>query len=130
MQETFMAELAHSMDLNAAMDYAGYAPTSKREVIQSLRTEILDITNGFLAMNAPKAAKQVTDTLDGSAQDTQDHYSSRYKAGLEILDRVGIGKQTQVNIQAEVLTGIVLLPSKEDKIKVVEPIDVNAPIEG
>ena len=128
-QETFLAELAHTMDVDSAMLSADYAPNSKREVIKSLKTEIIDIANGYLAMNAPKAVKQVTDVLDGTAQDLQDHYSSRYKAGLEVLDRVGIGKQSQVNIQAEVLTGIVLLPSKGvAEASVV--VDVNAPIEG
>lgn len=124
-QKAFLDEFAFSMDYDLALAAGEYGPRQRYDVTKSLQSEIVNIAEYYLATNSPKAAKQLVDTLNGTAQDFE-HSGSKYKAAIEILDRSGIGKQTQVSVQAEVIHGIVLLPSKKDAGNV---IDVS-PTEG
>ena len=40
------------------------------------------------------------------------------KAAADILDRIGITKRQEINVQAEVVNGVVLLPSKKPMVNV------------
>ena len=47
-------------DVAIAKKLAGYAPTyNTREVVNSLKDEILDATQSYMASNAPKAAAEI-----------------------------------------------------------------------
>ena len=64
-QKTFLDSLIEC-DGNAkqAAELAGYAEGSYTSVVKSLKKEILDISEGILAQNAPKAAMKLVNIMD------------------------------------------------------------------
>lgn len=111
-QQAFLDALFGSCmgDINGALKEAGYKPTSKYTVMQSLREEIIERAEMLIAAHAPKATLRMLGILDdptalGSKQ-IQD-------TAKEILDRAGIVKQDKVSVESDGATGIFILPAKQ-----------------
>lgn len=110
-QQTFLDVLFEEAggDIRAAMRLAGYAQGTKTsEITASLKEEILERTQSFLARNAPRAAMAMVGVVDDpTALGNRD----RLAAANQILDRTGLVKTEKVAVEAS--GGIILLPPKE-----------------
>lgn len=100
-------------DLKVAMKIAGYASTTKvHEVVNPLREEIIDRTQTLLATNAPKAALGLVGVLtDPSAMGARNAVS----AASQILDRVGVVKKEQVEVDNKGSAMFILPPKSPEQ---------------
>ena len=97
-------------DLRSAMRVAGYSETTKiSHLAASLRHEIRLITETLLAMYAPKAAFALTNILDNPDQLNSRHIIT---AAKEVLDRTGLVAKTQVELDVNAHSAVVILPPK------------------
>ena len=97
-------------DLRSAMRVAGYSETTKiSHLAASLRHEIRLITETLLAMYAPKAAFALTNILDDPDQLNSRHIIT---AAKEVLDRTGLVAKTQVELDVNAHSAVVILPPK------------------
>lgn len=101
-------------NIRKAMDAAGYSKsTAIKEVVSGLRDEIIDQASMMLALNAPKAAYGIVDVLDDpSALGARNSIS----AAREILDRTGLVKKEQVQVEAKG-GGMFVLPPKQNDVE-------------
>jgi DNA-binding Lrp family transcriptional regulator len=91
-----------------AKKLAGYSPTQHTaQIVSSLKDEILERTNMYLAQNAPRAAMAMTGAL---IDPTELGIKEKMVAAKEVMDRVGIIKSEK--IQVEATGGVMLLPPK------------------
>lgn len=97
-------------DLRAAMRIAGYSDKTKvAHTARELRTEIKEAAETLLAIYAPKAAYSLTKLLDNP-----DTFNARniISASKEILDRTGLGVNSQKEIDYNNEGAIIILPPK------------------
>ena len=88
---------------------AGYSPnTNNNEIIASLKDEILDATQTYMAGNAPKAAVAMVTGIDDP---TQLGIRDKMSAAKELLDRTGLIKTEKVQVEAS--GGVMLMPTKQ-----------------
>ena len=88
---------------------AGYSPnTNNNEIITSLKDEILDATQTYMAGNAPKAAVAMVAGIDDP---TQLGIRDKMSAAKELLDRTGLIKTEKVQVEAS--GGVMLMPTKK-----------------
>ena len=97
-----------------AGEIAGYAEGSYTHVIKSLKSEIINRAENVLAAHSPKAAMGLVSALD--ADGSMPQANIRVEAAKQILDRVGIAKKEQLDINAKVAHGIFILPAKDNVI--------------
>ena len=96
-------------DIGSAIKLAGYAEgVSPSQMVTSLKEEILEATQTYMARNAPKAAVAITSSLDDP---TQLGIRDRMSAARELLDRTGLIKTEKV--QVESTGGVMLMPAKK-----------------
>lgn len=98
-------------NVRAAMDIAGFSSgTPERYVLDLLHEEIVEIANKLIAGNAIKAALGLSDVLD-----TPEALGNAHKinAAKEILDRSGLGKKSQDEVNVKVGGGLLILPAKQ-----------------
>ena len=96
-------------DVATAKKLAGYAEgSSTTNIVKSLKEEILEATQTYMARNAPKAAVAITSSLDDP---TQLGIRDRMSAARELLDRTGLIKTEKV--QVETTGGVMLMPPKD-----------------
>ena len=110
-QQKFLAVLFDEAggDVLTAKKLAGYSDTySTTDVVNSLKEEILDSTQSFMARNAPKAAMSMTGAL---LEPTELGIKEKMMAAKEILDRVGLVKTEKMQVEAT--GGVVLMPPKQ-----------------
>ena len=89
---------------------AGYSPaTNNQEIIQSLKEEILEATQIYMASNAPKAAMAM---VGGLYDPTELGIRDKMSAAKELLDRAGLVKTEKM--QVESTGGVMLLPPKNE----------------
>ena len=119
-QETFLNALSGEAKGNIvkAMEVAGYSPTSKSHLIDSLKEEIIEVANKILATSAPRASQKIVEILD--SDDPIPQVSAKLQAAQTLLDRVGIAKRDKLDVTHTAAGGIFLLPEKKTII------DVNA----
>lgn len=119
-QETFLNALGGEARGNIvkAMEVAGYSPTSKSHLVDSLKEEIIDVAQKILATSAPKASQKLVEIMD--SDDPIPQVSAKLQAAQTLLDRVGIAKREKLDVTHTAAGGIFLLPEKK------EIIDVNA----
>tara|TARA_R100000995_G_scaffold7260_1_gene3228 strand:- start:3277 stop:3642 length:366 start_codon:yes stop_codon:yes gene_type:complete len=92
-----------------AKKLAGYAETHYTgAIVESLKDEILERTNLYLAGNAPRAAMAMTSAL---IDPTELGIKEKMQAAKEVMDRVGIIKSEKMHIEAT--GGVMLLPPKK-----------------
>lgn len=117
MQEKFLEALfgeAKGNPKNAA-EIAGYSGTSYPKVIRNLKKEIIELAENYLAFHSAKAASRMVDLLDEDG--TTPQASIRLEAAKQILDRIGVSKKDQLDINMKSVSGIFVLPAKDGTIK-------------
>jgi len=88
---------------------AGYSPSSNNnEIIKSMKDEILDATQLYMASNAPKAAVAMVTGIDDP---TQLGIRDKMSAAKELLDRTGLIKTEKIQVEAS--GGVMLMPIKK-----------------
>ena len=106
-------------NLKKAGELAGYSDHSYPKVVRNLKQEIISRAENYLATHSAKAATKMVDMLDEDG--TTPHANIRLEAAKQILDRIGIAKKDQLDINMKALHGIFILPAKdkldEDKTK-------------
>lgn len=119
-QETFLDALSGEAKGNIvkAMEVAGYSPTSKSHLVDTLKEEIIEVANKILATSAPRASQKLVEILD--SDDPIPQVSAKLQAAQTLLDRVGIAKRDKLDVTHTAVGGIFLIPEKK------ELIDVNA----
>jgi hypothetical protein len=119
-QENFLHALSGEAkgNITKALEIAGYSPTSKSHVVDSLKEEIIEVANKILATSAPRASQKIVEILD--SDDPIPQVSAKLQAAQTLLDRVGIAKRDKLDVTHTAVGGIFLLPEKKTII------DVNA----
>jgi len=96
-------------DVATAKKLAGYAEgTSTTVVVKSLKEEILEATQQYMARNAPKAAVAMAGAL---LDPTQLGLRDKMSAAKELLDRTGLVKTEKLQVEAS--GGVMLMPPKK-----------------
>lgn len=111
-QEAFLEALCGEAmgNIRMAMNIAGYSSTTKiSEVVGPLREKIVDRASLMLAMNAPKATFSIINVLDDPSSLGA---RNAVQAAREILDRTGLVKKEQVEVQTSG-GGLFVLPPKK-----------------
>lgn len=97
-------------DIRKAMDKAGYSRTTHVSwLVQCLNKEILDATTSILAMYGAKAAHGLGTVLDDP---TALGAKNMIGAASQVLDRIGVVKKEQVQLEAKGAS-IFILPEKK-----------------
>ena len=96
-------------NINAAMRMAGFSEGySRRSLTNYLKEEIIEATQLYIAMAAPKAAVAMIGAIDDP---TELGLKEKMSAAKDLLDRAGLVKTEKV--QVESTGGIMVLPAKE-----------------
>ena len=109
-QQTFLNVLmdAAGGDVLTAKRMAGYADSySTTEVVNSMKEEILDATQSYMARNAPKAAMAI---VGGLYDPTELGLKDKVASAKELLDRTGLVKTEKLQVEAK--GGVMLMPVK------------------
>ena len=110
-QQRFMDALFSEANGNItnAKIIAGYSTnTNNQEIIKTLKEEIMEATQLYMASNAPRAAVAISDGLDNP---TELGIRDKMIAAKELLDRTGLIKTEKV--QVESTGGVMLMPTKK-----------------
>ena len=95
-------------DIVQAKLLAGYSEKSSTgDIVNSLRKEIMEATESYMARNAPKAAVAMVSGVDDP---TPLGIRDKLSASKELLDRVGLIKTEKVQVEAS--GGVMILPPK------------------
>ncbi len=84
----------------------GYSPTLLAKV---LKDEIVEATQLYLALNAPKAAAALVGAIDDP---TELGLKEKMSAAKDLMDRAGLVKTEKVQVESNT-GGVMLLPVKE-----------------
>jgi len=103
-------------DINLALREAGYADSSKSNVVDSLKDEIVDVATKILAKSAPRASHKLVEILE--SDDPIPQVNAKLQAAQTLLDRVGIAKRDKLDVSHTVASGIFIIPQKEELIDV------------
>ena len=91
-----------------AKKLAGYSPTQHTAaIVESLKEEILERTNMYLAQSAPRAAMAMVGALHDP---TELGIKEKMQAAKEVMDRVGIIKSEKIQVESS--GGVMILPPK------------------
>ena len=117
MQEKFLDVLFAEAKGNPreAARLAGYSENSYSKVIRNLKKEITELAENHLSTHSAQAANRLIALLDEDG--TTPQASIRLAAANSILDRVGIVKKDQLDINMKALHGIFILPAKDNPKK-------------
>ena len=117
MQEKFLDVLFAEARGNPreAARLAGYSENSYSKVIRNLKKEITELAENHLSTHSAQAANRLIALLDEDG--TTPQASIRLAAANSILDRVGIVKKDQLDINMKALHGIFILPAKDGNDK-------------
>ncbi|MEK9917820.1 MAG: hypothetical protein VW496_00365 [Pelagibacteraceae bacterium] len=95
-------------DVVTAKKLAGYSDnTPTTSIVRSLKEEILEATQMYMARNAPKAAMAMTGAL---YDPTELGIKDKMQAAKELLDRSGLVKTEKMQVEAT--GGVMLMPPK------------------
>lgn len=95
----------------AALD-AGYASsTPVSNIVNSLKKEILERVDSYLAQHAPKSVKRVLDVLENPDMKGA---KAALEAAAMILDRVGVTKKERLEIEHKAASGVFIIPAKKE----------------
>lgn len=96
-------------NINVAVRLAGFSEGySRRSLTNYLKEEIIEATQLYIAMAAPKAAVAMINAIDDP---TELGLKEKMSAAKDLLDRAGLVKTDKV--QVESTGGIMVLPAKE-----------------
>ena len=125
-QQNFLTALGGSCkgDINLALKEAGYADSSKSNVIDSLKDEIVDVATKILAKSAPIASQKLVEILE--SDDPIPQVNAKLAAAQTLLDRVGIAKRDKLDVTHTAASGIFIIPAKEKLIDAnAEDVDID-----
>lgn len=113
-QENFLEALFGEARGNPkrAGELAGYSEHSYPKVLRSLKTEIVSRAENYLATHSAKAATKMVEMLEEDG--TTPHANIRMEAAKQILDRIGIVKKEQIDVNMKAIHGIFVLPAKDN----------------
>ena len=113
MQEKFLDVLFGEArgDPRRAAELAGYSNNAYPKVVRNLKKEITELAENHLSTHSAKAANRLITLLDEDG--TTPQASIRLAAANSILDRVGITKKDQLDINMKAMHGIFILPAKD-----------------
>jgi len=113
-QENFLEALFGEAQGNPkrAGELAGYSEHSYPKVLRSLKTEIVSRAENYLATHSAKAATKMVEMLEEDG--TTPHANIRMEAAKQILDRIGIVKKEQIDVNMKAMHGIFVLPAKDN----------------
>ena len=93
----------------AAKRLAGFSEGySTKQLTNYLKEEIIEATQLYIAMSAPRAAMAV---VSGITDPTELGIKEKLNAAKDLLDRAGLGKTDKV--QVESTNGLMILPAKD-----------------
>ena len=96
-------------DVVRAKELAGYSPNnSTTEIIKTIKEEIVEATQLYMARNAPRAAMSI---VSGMVEPTELGMKDKLTAAKDLLDRVGLVKTEKVQVEAT--NGLMILPPKD-----------------
>ena len=123
-QQNFLTALGGSCkgDINLALKEAGYADSSKSNVVDSLKDEIVDVATRILAKSAPRASQKLVEILE--SDDPIPQVNAKLQAAQTLLDRVGVAKKESINVNHNHSGGIFILPDKKETIIDATPVEV------
>jgi hypothetical protein len=81
---------------------------STKQLTNYLKEEIIEATQLYIAMSAPRAAMAV---VSGITDPTELGIKEKLNAAKDLLDRAGLGKTDKV--QVESTNGLMILPAKD-----------------
>ena len=122
-QEKFLDALFGEAQGNPriAGELAGYSDHSYPKVLRNLKTEIVSRAENYLAVHSAKAATKMVQMLDEDG--TTPHASIRMEAAKQILDRIGVVKKDQLDVNMNLKHGMFILPAKnEPEESIVTPV--------
>ena len=97
-------------NINAAMRMAGFSEGySRRSLTNYLKEEIIEATQLYIAMAAPKAAVAMINAIDDP---TELGLKEKMSAAKDLLDRAGLVKTEKVQVESST-GGVMILPAKE-----------------
>ena len=113
-QEKFLDALFGEAQGNPrrAGELAGYSEHSYPKVLRNLKDEIVKRAENYLAIHSAKAATKMVNMLDEDG--TTPHASIRMEAAKQILDRIGIVKKDQLDVNMNLKHGMFILPAKDE----------------
>ena len=113
MQERFLDALYGEARGNPreAARIAGYSNHSYPKVVRNLKKEITELAENHLSTHSAKAVNRLITLLDEDG--TTPQAGIRLAAANSLLDRVGIVKKDQLDINMKALHGIFILPPKD-----------------
>ena len=98
-------------DAVTAKRMAGYSDnTPTRDIVNSLKDEIVEGTKMFIATSAPRAAMAVYGAIDDP---TELGIKEKISAAKDLLDRAGVVKTEKIQVEAP--NGIMILPAKNEE---------------
>lgn len=93
-----------------AMRMAGYSDSYSTSLLAKvLKDEIVEATQLYLALNAPKAAAAMVNAIDDP---TELGLKEKMSAAKDLMDRAGLVKTEKVQVESNT-GGVMLLPAKE-----------------
>ena len=112
-QEKFLDALFGEAQGNPkrAGELAGYSEHSYPKVLRNLKDEIVKRAENYLAIHSAKAATKMVNMLEEDG--TTPHASIRMEAAKQILDRIGLVKKDQLDVNMNIKHGIFILPGKD-----------------
>ena len=114
-QQSFLDHLVDTGgDPREAAVLAGYAKNGHWQVVHALKNEIIELASNILAQSAPKAAMKLVDVMDSNTPIPQANI--RLQAAQTILDRTGLGRKDNLDVNHKVEGGLFILPAKEEII--------------
>ena len=113
-QEKFLDALFGEAQGNPrrAGELAGYSEHSYPKVLRNLKDEIVKRAENYLALHSAKAATKMVNMLEEDG--TTPHASIRMEAAKQILDRIGIVKKDQLDVNMNLKHGMFILPAKDE----------------
>ena len=114
-QQSFLDHLVDTGgDPREAAELAGYAKNAHWQVAHALKNEIIELASNILAQSAPKAAMKLVDVMDSNTPIPQANI--RLQAAQTILDRTGLGRKDNLDVNHKVEGGLFILTAKEEII--------------
>ena len=96
-------------NINQAMRMAGFSEGySRRSLTNYLKEEIIEATQLYIAMAAPKAAVAMIAAIDDP---TELGLKEKMSAAKDLLDRAGLVKTEKVQVESNT-GGVMILPAK------------------
>ena len=123
-QEKFLDALFGEAQGNPkrAGELAGYSEHSYPKVLRNLKDEIVKRAENYLAIHSAKAATKMVNMLEEDG--TTPHASIRMEAAKQILDRIGLVKKDQLDINMKAVHGMFILPAKDPvQESIVTPVE-------